>query len=164
MDDTRAPTALYVGRALYGQILVHMAAPAPLEGVGLLAVSQEATYDRATRFYPGTNVDASPTRYTMEPAEVLAAFRDIEANGWRFGAIVHSHPATPPVPSATDLREAYYPDALLVIVGLAERPPVTRVWRLAGAEHGSPPTPIEVPLVVDEGHRSPRTTRPSGAR
>ncbi len=84
----------------------------------------------------------------MEPAEVLAAFRDMHANGWRFGAIVHSHPATPPVPSATDLLEAYYPDALLVIVGLAERPPVARVWRLIHSENGSSPTPVEIPLIV----------------
>ena len=143
-------------------------AAAPLEGVGLLAVVDEGDATRAVRFYPGTNVDRSPTRYTMDPAEVLAAFRDIDANGWRLGAIVHSHPATPPLPSPTDLREAFYPEALLVIVGLAghatprrhpapcTRPPAARAWRLgprpepAPAEAGAV-TAVEVPLVVDDG-------------
>ena len=148
MGDTSAQGSLLVDKGLFDQILSHLAAAAPLEGVGLLAVTTDLGCDRATRFYPGSNVDASPTRYTMEPAEVLAAFRDMDANGWRLGAIVHSHPATPPVPSATDLREAYYPDALLVIVGLAERPPVARVWRLIESENGSSPTPAEIPLIV----------------
>jgi proteasome lid subunit RPN8/RPN11 len=84
----------------------------------------------------------------MDPAEVLAALNDIEAHGWRLGAIVHSHPASPPTPSATDLREAFYPEALLVIVGLAASPPSARVWRIIPRD-GVGSTVVEVPLIVD---------------
>jgi proteasome lid subunit RPN8/RPN11 len=149
LDGSSPPAELRIGRALYERLLVHLLAAAPLEGVGLLAVAEDgAGGARATRFYPGTNVDASPTRYTMDPAEVLAAFRDIAAHGWRLGAIVHSHPATPPTPSPTDLREAHYPEALLVIVGLADAAPRARAWRIAvGA---APPAVVEVPLIVEQ--------------
>ena len=36
-------------------------------------------------------------------------------------AIYHSHPETPPQPSARDLREDYYPDTLKLIVSLNTR-------------------------------------------
>ena len=136
-------------------MLDHLRAAAPLEGVGLLAVGGDAAdpaaapvAGRVRRFYPGTNVDASPTRYTMDPVEVLAAFNDMAANGWRLGAIVHSHPASAPTPSATDLREAYYPEALLVIVGLAHTPPAARAWRLS-PRVGAAPIVAEVPVIVE---------------
>jgi proteasome lid subunit RPN8/RPN11 len=161
LDECPPPTELRLDRRLYDTAVAHLLAAAPLEGVGLLAVVAEGAAARGVRFYPGTNVDGSPTRYTMEPAEVLAAFRDIDANGWHFGAIIHSHPATPPVPSPTDLREAFYPEALLVIVGLTGQAqgtpgapsPVGRAWRLvpdpAGVAAGATAA-VEVPLVVDD--------------
>ena len=145
----------------------HLAAAAPLEAVGLLAVADDpgGAIAHVTAFYPGTNVDASPTRYTMDPAEVLAAFRDIEARGWRLGAIVHSHPTTPPVPSATDLTEAHYPDALLLIVGLAHAPPETRAWRIVAATGGRG-TAVEVPILIARDGREHGglgvDTRPGG--
>jgi proteasome lid subunit RPN8/RPN11 len=53
---------------------------------------------------------------------------EIEASGWHLGGIVHSHPRTPARPSATDLREAYYPHALLVIASFAASEPELRSW------------------------------------
>ena len=72
----------------------------------------------ARRFYPGRNMDASSTRYTMDPGDVLAALHDMERRSLRLMAIAHSHPVTPPVPSASDLEEAAVPGALSLIVGL----------------------------------------------
>lgn len=119
--------------AIREQILLHLLDAAPNEGVGLLAVDATLTADGtaiARQFFPGTNLDASPTRYTMDPAEVLAAIREIEASGMRLGAIVHSHLTSPATPSATDLREAFYPDALMLIATFATRPAELRAWRI----------------------------------
>jgi proteasome lid subunit RPN8/RPN11 len=144
------PSALRLTAELQDTIVEHLQTSLPHEGCGLLAVHRETDGAAlATRFYPGTNLDASPTRYTMDPVEVLAAFRDLDAHGWTLGAIVHSHPATPPTPSPTDLREAFYPEALMLIVSFAAVSPVVRAWRLSVA---SPPqTAAEVPLVLAEG-------------
>ncbi|MDQ3043813.1 MAG: M67 family metallopeptidase [Chloroflexota bacterium] len=133
---------------------------APLEGVGLLAtLPDKPDGEGALHFYPGTNVDASASRYTMEPAEVLAAFRDIEVQGWRFGAIAHSHLRSPATPSATDLREAYYPETLMVIVSLACHPPEIRAWWLCGPP-GAATAAREVGVVVQDAGAP---ARPTGA-
>jgi [CysO sulfur-carrier protein]-S-L-cysteine hydrolase len=140
----RAVDSLRLQPALAAAIVDHLCACLPNEGCGLLAARWDGDGTLVgTRFYPGTNVDASPTRFTMAPTEVLAAFRDVEANGWTLGAIVHSHPVTPPTPSPTDLREAFYPKALMVIVSFAGHSPAVRAWRLAA---GPARAVAEVPI------------------
>ena len=134
---------------MYRSMIRHLADALPNEGVGLLATANGGEEWRATAFIPGTNIDRSPTRYTMEPAEVVAALRRIDANGWRLGAIVHSHVATPPTPSATDLREAYYPDALMLIVGFGSGSAEPRLWRLRVGS--GPGEPVEIALVIEPG-------------
>jgi proteasome lid subunit RPN8/RPN11 len=149
---------LRIGRQMFDAVAAHLTAGLPNEAVGLLAVRDEGPVAIAVHFYPGTNVDGSPTRYTMEPAEVLAAFRDIAANEWRFGAIVHSHPATPPAPSETDLREAYYPEALLVIVGLANEVPTIRAWGVEFGSDGTAVAAVEVDVAIDDASPEPSAT------
>lgn len=139
--------SLVIPEATFHAIIQHLSEALPNEGVGLIAVANGGEEWRATAFIPGTNVDRSATRYTMEPAEVVAALRTIAANGWRLGAIVHSHVATPPTPSATDLREAYYPDALMLIVGFGSGGAEPRLWRL-DTGHG-PIEPVEIALVIE---------------
>lgn len=100
----------------------------PAESVGILATVPDGTMRRAVAWFSGTNVDASPMRYTMDPAEVRRALGQIARRGWDLGGIVHSHPEHPAVPSETDLREHRYPDALMVIISLAEPRPNVRAW------------------------------------
>jgi proteasome lid subunit RPN8/RPN11 len=111
------------------EIVAHLRSALPHEGCGLLATFDVADGSRrAVRFYPGDNIDRSPVRYTMDPGQVLSALDDIEACGWRLGAIVHSHPTSVAEPSVTDLREAYYPGVVLLIVSFTDEPPVARAW------------------------------------
>lgn len=151
VDDIRPPAGLRCSVRLWAAILGHLRRALPHEGCGLLATREglEGEPDVAMRFYPGTNVDHSRTRYTMDPIEVLAAFRDLEAHGWRLGAIVHSHPASPASPSATDLREAYYPESLMAIVSFAGPAPLLRAWQVAPAPDGAGWEPREVPFAVE---------------
>lgn len=127
---------LYVPRSIRDEIMIHLLEAAPNEGVGLLAVESPVRDDDgcmavdAVRFYPGTNSDHSPSRYTMDPAEVIVALREIRDAGLALGAIVHSHLKGPATPSPTDVREAHYPDALMMIVSFAVQPATTGVWRV----------------------------------
>lgn len=141
MDSTSnmavaAVDRLYVARSIRDEIMIHLLEAAPNEGVGMLAVGDpfrdedELHAVEALRFYPGTNVDRSPSRYTMDPVEVVRALREMREAGWRLGAIVHSHLKGPATPSATDVREAHYPDALMMIVSFAVQPATTGVWRV----------------------------------
>lgn len=115
---------------LRDEIMVHLIREAPNEGVGLLAVDRLAADVTAVAFFPGENVDASPTRYTMHPRDVVTALDAIAERGWALGAIVHSHLKGPATPSRTDVAEAYYPDTAMVIVSLAALPPEMRAWWL----------------------------------
>ena len=111
----------------------------------MLAVSRIGSPLIAVRFYPGRNMDSSPRRYTMDPTDVMPALAEMKRQETRLGAIVHSHPNTPPVPSRTDLVEAKLPGVLSLIVGLS---PVVelRAWSLEFDGHGVAVWCEEVPI------------------
>ena len=98
---------------------------APLEACGLLA----GVGDQLTRAYVLTNADAAAEHYRMLPEEQFAAITDMRRAGLRMLAIWHSHPASPARMSEEDLRLAFTPDVLYVIVSLAEgETPVVRAF------------------------------------
>ena len=77
------------------------------------------------------NLRASPTRYLIHPQDHFAALRAARDDGLAVVGAYHSHPASPPEPSETDLAEANYPEFLYVIVSLAEPTRgVVRAYRL----------------------------------
>lgn len=136
---------LYLPAGIRDEIEAHLRSAVPHEGVGLLAVDRDprdesgAGRTTAVHFFRGTNILVSATRYTMDPEEVIAALRVIRENGWHLGGIVHSHLAGPATPSAVDLREAHYPDALMIIVSFASSRFDMRAWLIGNVDE-----PIEV--------------------
>ena len=62
-----------------------------------------------------TNALHSPVRFRMEPVEQLELMIQMDENDWRLAGIYHSHPRGPNHPSATDLAEAAYPQAVSLI-------------------------------------------------
>lgn len=137
---------LYLDSALRRTIIDHLAGILPNEGCGLLAIAPEGD-DRAVHYFPGSNIDASPTRFTMDGKEVIDALREMERHGWRLGAIVHSHPRNAATPSVTDLNEALYPAALMVICSFAGADPELRAWAISG-RYDEPATVLgERPIV-----------------
>ena len=57
---------------------------------------------------------------------MLAAMNQIDDSRKSLLAIFHSHVASPPVPSSTDIREAHYPDTVYLIVSLMDETPTAR--------------------------------------
>lgn len=155
----RAADTLVITPPGVNRIVGHLRASLPNEGVGLLAVEASVRRGRTValtrKFYAGSNIRQSPTRYELDPRELIVALREIDARGWTLGAIVHSHPRGPASPSATDLAEFQYPEALMVIVSFAGTVPEIRAWKLQPAAHGW--TPLGVPIVSDAetGSRPP---------
>jgi proteasome lid subunit RPN8/RPN11 len=74
----------------------HAAAEAPNEACGLLVLRD----GRAERYEPGQNRAASPYRFELEIDPELWFLED---DGYEL-AVVHSHPASPPRPSRTDVE------------------------------------------------------------
>ena len=146
-EALRRPAAFRVSLTMMRQVIDHLASALPDEGCGLLAVPAAGDgASEAVKFYPGTNADRSPARYTMEPAEVLAAFKEMRSQEWQLGAVVHSHPDSEARPSPTDLKEANYPDALMLIVSFAGPTPEARAWSVSG--EGSEQQVVECALVI----------------
>jgi proteasome lid subunit RPN8/RPN11 len=107
----------------------------PHMSAGLLATRGAGSFLAAVCYYPGRSLDSSPKRYTMDPADVLPALLALEREKTQLGAIVHSRPNTPPIPSRTDVVEAKFPGVSSAIVGLSPRVDL-RVWSLNYDEHG----------------------------
>jgi proteasome lid subunit RPN8/RPN11 len=132
-------------------LVAHARAEYPNEACGLIAGSAPAADGgAATAWHPTRNRAASSLRYEIHPDDLLRvslALDDVDEVIW---GIVHSHVRSPARPSPTDIGLAFYPDALYVLVSLAESEadPATgsesvRAWRiLDGAVH-------EVALEVD---------------
>ena len=118
-------------------------------GAGLLATRGTGSFLAAVCYYPGRSLDSSPRRYKMEPADGLPALFALERERTQLGAIVHSHPNTPPIPSRTDLVEAKFPGVSTVIVRLSPRVDL-RVWSLNYDEHRVAVRFDEVPVVCQD--------------
>ncbi len=111
-------------------LIAHARADHPLEACGLIAGRGR----HPLRFYPARNALQSPTRYDIDPRDLLAVTMEIEARGEELWGIFHSHPATEAYPSPTDIRLAFYPGAYYLICSLADaEAPVLRAFRLDGA-------------------------------
>jgi [CysO sulfur-carrier protein]-S-L-cysteine hydrolase len=113
-------------------ILAHARAEAPNEACGFVIGSDVvAAAGEARRYVPCRNELASPTRYRVHAADLLRVVTDTERTGEEVWAIVHSHVRSAAVPSPTDIAEAAWPDALLIVVSLAGEPSL-RAWRVEG--------------------------------
>jgi proteasome lid subunit RPN8/RPN11 len=112
-------------------IVDRMRGALPNEGCGLLVANRVAADGGVpTRFEGMRNAAASPYRYLMDPQEQLRVMLEIDDADGVVWAIVHSHVASPPRPSATDVGLAAYPDALYVLCSFAAEPPELRAWTI----------------------------------
>jgi proteasome lid subunit RPN8/RPN11 len=103
-----------IGQALYTAILEHVQADYPLEACGLLGGEE----GRALRLYRVDNRLQSSTRFEMNALQQVRAMLDIEAQGMALAAVYQSHPHGPARPSSLDVAQAYYPEAVQIIVSL----------------------------------------------
>ena len=118
---------LVLKRPFIQKILTHTQSEYPLEACGLLGGGDGVV----TSHYPIRNRLQSETTYEMEPTEMLSAFLAMEAEGEELVAIYHSHPQGPSHPSPTDITQAYYPDAVQIIVSLKDcKRPLIRAFTI----------------------------------
>jgi proteasome lid subunit RPN8/RPN11 len=109
------------------EMVSHARSEVPNEACGLLAIED----GRVVEFHPTRNVAESPVFFEIDSRELLRLTRDIEDRGLDLG-IYHSHTHTPARPSPTDIRLAQYPEALYLILSLAQPDaPDLRVYRIA---------------------------------
>lgn len=110
------PSMIKIRQVAVDQIIAHASGEVPNECCGLL-IGTPRVIEHASR---ARNVEASPTRYLVDPLDHFAAIRSARAEGLRVVGAYHSHTASAPVPSRTDLRNATYPDYVYLIVSVRE--------------------------------------------
>lgn len=119
-----------LGRKYIEEMIAHAREEAPYEACGLL-LGQEG---RAVRLYRAANADKSPITYQLEPEEQFRIFMEMEEKGLDLWGIYHSHPTSPAYPSARDIKRAYFPESLYLIISLAGREPEVRAFLIVEGE------------------------------
>lgn len=105
-----------IPRAVVNQIMQQAQAQEEKEICGLIGGPE----GRLQTVYPVKNIAGTPeSLFELDPKEQIDAMRHMRESGEELTAIYHSHPASPARPSATDLAQAAYPDAVYLIVSLS---------------------------------------------
>jgi proteasome lid subunit RPN8/RPN11 len=114
-------------------MIAHARESAPRECCGLIGGTSESF---ASSLYRLRNVTRSPeSAYEAAPEDLFAAQRQMRERGEALLAIYHSHPrASDPSPSETDVRQAYYPSAKYLIIGLGGGDPVIKAFSISERE------------------------------
>jgi [CysO sulfur-carrier protein]-S-L-cysteine hydrolase len=116
-----------VPRSIFDEMLEHAEEEAPNECCGILGGKD----GEASTLYRATNAEQSPLRYTLDPNDLFRiTFREIPESDEEMLAIYHSHTASPAYPSQTDINLATYPDAVYLILSLAEGEEPLRGFRI----------------------------------
>jgi [CysO sulfur-carrier protein]-S-L-cysteine hydrolase len=118
-----------VSRSIYEEMLEHAREEAPNECCGIIGGKD----GEAATLYRATNAERSPLRYTLDPNDLFRiTFREIPERDEEMLAIYHSHTASPAYPSQTDINLATYPDAIYLILSLADGEAPLRGFRIEG--------------------------------
>ncbi|GHU91243.1 Mov34/MPN/PAD-1 family protein [Bacteroidia bacterium] len=80
--------------------------------------------------YALTNIDRSPEHFSFDPREQFNVLKDARSNGQKIIANYHSHPASPARPSEEDIRLAFDPRIIYIIVSLAGEKPDMKAFSL----------------------------------
>ncbi len=121
---------LKLPRRYVEEIIAHAREVAPNECCGILAGKGR----QILKLYRAVNAEESPYRYSIEAQDLYRIYHEVEAAGWEFLAIYHSHPSGEAFPSATDVGLATWTGP----AGIVDLWPNTRYLIASLADAGSP--------------------------
>ena len=125
------PASARIPSPIRDDVVDWLRSAAPNEGCGVL-VAERVAEDGGVpnRFVGMRNVAESPFRYLMDPMEQLELLEEVDERDEVVWGIVHSHVASPPYPSPTDIGLAAFPEAVYVLASFASEPPELRAWTI----------------------------------
>jgi [CysO sulfur-carrier protein]-S-L-cysteine hydrolase len=125
------------------ELITHAREANPNECCGLIGGAEDGV---AQSVYRMRNTAPNPlVTYEAAPEDLFTAQRTMRERGEHLLAIYHSHPrATDPYPSETDVRLAYYPTAVYLIVGLGNQEPCLKAFRISEKEGQWQPAALSI--------------------
>jgi proteasome lid subunit RPN8/RPN11 len=147
---------LKLSRTQFEKIVAQGLEGKPLEICGFLAGHSTPSGAEVAAVFPIESDDKSALTYTMNPLQQLRAEKEIREQGLEVLGIYHTHPATQPYPSKTDVARAHwgetddllFPEYSYLIVSLREpNAPEPRSYKIRG---WNIPDDIEEEMVVIE--------------
>jgi proteasome lid subunit RPN8/RPN11 len=125
------------------ELFAHARETNPNECCGLIGGTADGV---SQSVYCLRNVAANPlVTYEAAPEDLFQAQRAMRDRAEHLLAIYHSHPrAADPFPSETDVRLAYYPTAVYLIVGLGNQEPCLKAFRISEKEGEWQPSPLNI--------------------
>ena len=111
---------------IYNAMVEHARKESPLECCGILG-GKNGTVEKVFEL---RNEEQSPVRYSMSPQDQLRIFDEMDKESLDMVAVYHSHTHTIPYPSETDVKLAFYPEVVSVIISLKEETPVMKAFRI----------------------------------
>lgn len=130
-----------IPKELLEAMIAHAQRETPDEVCGWLA----GRGHRISKICPMPNIAENPQAgFEMDPEIQLATMRETREMGLELTGTYHSHPRSPPTPSAKDRILAAYPEAIHLIVSLESPEPQLRCYRLEKR------TSVPVALILDE--------------
>jgi proteasome lid subunit RPN8/RPN11 len=115
-EGARGGKEMVIPGDIADRMMTHTEEDAPIEACGLLLGSN----GRIVRCLPMANAEKREDHFTFDPEEQWAAYKLAEKEGLDIIGVYHSHPTGPAQPSPEDVRLAYDPNLLNVIVSLRE--------------------------------------------
>jgi [CysO sulfur-carrier protein]-S-L-cysteine hydrolase len=113
--------------AMRDEIVAHARAGLPNEACGIIAGRD----GRAELLLPAESDEPSPYYYRIESRDQIRIMNEIDDAGLDLIGIYHSHVSSPAYPSRTDAEQAFWPDAVYVIVSLAGGGAELKGYRIA---------------------------------
>jgi len=136
-------------------MVAHAVGGLPNETCGLLG----ALRGIVDMFVAVDNAAASPTRFVLDPAQMLEAETSLHESGREMVAVMHSHVDSSAYPSPTDIADAlrYDPDAALlhVIVSLRHPEPAMRCFTIVDGDSQTGQTGQVTELRIDIAAHEP---------
>ena len=127
-------SAVRLPRSIVNQLL-HLAQQSPEEEIcGLISRDQSGF----KKCYPVVNAaDDKKHFFMLDPKGQIEAMRRMREHGEELGAIYHSHPNSPPLPSRADIEQHEYPGVLYLIISLGTKGALEmRGFHIRGREIG----------------------------
>jgi len=137
---------LKIPQAILDEMLAQAKAEAPVEACGYLAGKGY----RVEKRFPLRNADNSTEHFSFDPKEQFKTVKEARSAGLELFAVYHSHPATPARPSEEDLKLAFDPEIVYVVITLLEQP-LTRLAAFRVREQKVTAVPIEI---IQEGRNA----------